>query len=83
MKTLRETIIEYVQHNSGGVKFLDLIMHIVHQAAEGHVKLTVKLEQMEEYIESLAPDVRILRYGWDMGGVQREKLFIYTPLWGQ
>ena len=65
-------IIVLEERNSGGCKLMKLIADLGTMGV-----LCSFSDELIEVIEAM-PGVKILRYSWDMEGVWREKLFIYT-----
>lgn len=92
-KKLEDYILEVVHQNSGGVKFLELLTDVASAALEGQVDANALdgnfPDILEETVTKMDPKVKVLRYGWCMdktgipGSIQREKIFVYSPLQGE
>jgi hypothetical protein len=68
---------QFMRGHSGGEKFSSVLTFIINAMMAAGVRL--EPNDIESAIRAM-PDMRILDYGWNMGGTWREKMFVYTPL---
>lgn len=74
---LRETIADSVQRHFGGVKFAELVVDVL--GAYFKSRLSCSRAPTPDDVEQVAAmDFGILRYSMEMGGMKREKLFVYS-----
>lgn len=84
--TLKEAIIKCVDNNSGGIKFIDLILELLQMTYRQEIENRetsqglVQVENLGETIIRIIneePSLRILEYSWKKEN--KAKLFVYTP----
>lgn len=74
---MKEFILQCLHDNSGGIKFMDLLVQVLSWCHEND-QPTLFPEELLKTIKEMG--LGILEYGWDMGGIVRMKQFIYTPV---
>lgn len=93
--TFEELILSIIDNNSGGVKMTTLVVEVVSylgrefQAGELAEELKSLLVSPRLLIDALNHKLKqmeangkigFLCYGWPMGDIVREKVFVYLPL---
>lgn len=84
-KTLSEYIDHVVTNNSGGVKFMTLmidLMGLLREHGDNALLMSISPDSVEDEIKNNMPHLGILEYAMDLevGELQRIKSFVYRKL---
>jgi hypothetical protein len=78
---LHELILDIVNDNSGGIKFIALMTEVIFRIKEGKANGFREIpDDLDIYMEEIireSKDMKILDYTWTK--MKRAKMFVYTP----
>jgi hypothetical protein len=76
---LKSAIDQVVIQNSGGVKFIELVVGVF-DLMNKIERVTFTSDQIEDAVRNDMPHLAILEYAMEMGDTQRIKMFVYNKL---
>jgi len=75
-----------LRESMGGMKMVELLCAVMHENSTPIIKMALVdcanfVSLFDAYLKALEPEgIHVLTYDYDMGGVIREKQFVYTKV---